>query len=160
VNSKQITSIATLPINVKPNDQVERFEPLLGKLIKEKETELLVPSFGVDRSSGTSETRSEVFTPSFSGECSTRSSGQSSRLEKAYQLLRALLPSQKDVDIIIESTSGWLLVKILCKVGHDLYRREEPISTFNMAIISMQKPVVIARTLLVSNSRLFLRHWR
>jgi hypothetical protein len=137
-----------LQINVEPNDQVERPEPLLGELIKEKETEILVPSFEVDRSSGTSETRSEVFTPSLSDECSTRSSGQSSRLEKAYQTLRALLPSQQDVDIIIESTSGWLLVRILCKSGHDLYRREEPISTFNMAIISMKSPVVIARTLL------------
>jgi len=120
----------------------------LGELIKEKETELLVPNFEVDRSSGTSETRTEVFTPSFSDECSTRPRGQSSRLEKAYQILRVLLPSQQDVDIIIESTTGWLLVKILCKAGHDLYRREEPVSTFNMAIISMQNPVVIARTLL------------
>jgi hypothetical protein len=143
-----MTSIATLPINVKPNDQIELFEPVFGEPIKEKETEILVPSFEVDQSSGTSETRSEVFTPSFSDECSARSSGQPSKLEKVYQILRALLPSQQDVNIIIESTSGWALVKILCKAGHDLYRREEPISTFNMAIISMQKPVVISRTLL------------
>jgi hypothetical protein len=148
VNSKQITSIATLPINVNPNDRIEQTEQSLEELIREKETEVLAPSLEVDPSCGTSETRSEVFTPSFSDECSARSSGQLSRLEKAYQILRVLLPSQQDADIIIESAMGWLLVRILCKAGHDLYRREEPISTFNMATISMQKPAAIARTLL------------
>jgi hypothetical protein len=148
VNSKQMTSIATLPINVNPNDRIEQTEPSLEELIREKETEVLVPSLEADPSWGTSETRSEVFTPSVSNECSARSTGQPSRLEKAYQILRALLPSQQDVDIIIESTIGWFLVRILCKAGHDLYRREEPISTFNTTTISTQKPVVIARTLL------------
>jgi hypothetical protein len=148
VNSKQITSIATLPINVNPNDRIEQTEPSLEELIREKETEVLVPSLEADPSWGTSETRSEVFTPSVSDECSARSTGQPSRLENAYQILRALLPSQQDVDIIIESTIGWLLVRILCKAGHDLYRREEPISTFNTTTISTQKPVVIALTLL------------
>jgi hypothetical protein len=148
VNSKQINSVATLPINVNPSDQIEQSEPSLEELIKEKETDVLVPSLEVDRSCGTSETKSEVFTPSVSDESSTRPSGPPSRLEKAYPILRGLLPSQQDVDIIIESTIGWLLVKILCRAGHDLYRREEPMSTFNMATISMQKPIVIARTLL------------
>lgn len=69
--------------------------------------------------------------------------------ETIRRSLIALLPSQHDADIIFESTNGWMILQTMYKPTTDLFVNRDPQSyALDMAAISREHSVVIARTLL------------
>lgn len=74
--------------------------------------------------------------------------GQSKKLEKIRESLSALLPSQHDADLIGAATNSWALAQVFCTPANDLFKNDDPLSSFNLAAVSKRHPRVIARTLL------------
>ncbi len=66
------------------------------------------------------------------------------KIERTRQALVELLPSQKDVDLLYKSASGWLLFQALTDANKDTSAS----ATLNMAEVQKRHPTSIARTLL------------
>src|SRR6202011_2447956 len=78
----------------------------------------------------------------------TASFKQSQKLEEISQNLSSLLPSQHDVDLIGAATNGWALSQVFCTPANDLFKNDDPLSSFNLIAVSKRHPTIIARTLL------------
>jgi hypothetical protein len=73
---------------------------------------------------------------------------QSQKLEEIRKNLSNLLPSQHDADLIGASTNSWALAQVFCAPANDLFKNDDPLSSFNLTAVSKRHPTIIARTLL------------
>jgi hypothetical protein len=70
------------------------------------------------------------------------------KLENIRQNLSAFLPSQHDVDLIGAATNSWALVQVFCTPTNDLFKNNDPLSSFNLIAVSKGHTTIIVRTLL------------
>ncbi|KAF2468537.1 uncharacterized protein BDR25DRAFT_265269 [Lindgomyces ingoldianus] len=76
-------------------------------------------------------------------------SGSGLGSEAIRRSLIALLPSQRDADVIFESTNGWMILTSVYRPAKCLFVNQDPQSyALDMSAIGKDHPVVIARTLL------------
>jgi hypothetical protein len=74
-----------------------------------------------------------------------------SKIERHYQTLVDLLPSQIDTDLVCGNSSCWLLIRGFSNVATDEFTQNNNAviqSTFNIEEVSKKHPTAIARTLL------------
>ncbi|RDL38985.1 Zn2 DNA-binding protein [Venustampulla echinocandica] len=71
-----------------------------------------------------------------------------SKIDRIRQTLVDLLPSQRDADLVSQSSSCWLLVHAMVSHTASAFDDSMVSSTFNMAEISKKHPTIIARTIL------------
>lgn len=70
-------------------------------------------------------------------------------MEKIRKSLAALLPTQRDVDLIGTATNAWALNRALCASIDELFcNQASPFSSFNLTEVSQRHPTIVARTLL------------
>ncbi|KAI1630415.1 hypothetical protein EDD37DRAFT_103745 [Exophiala viscosa] len=68
--------------------------------------------------------------------------------EKLRLTLVNLLPCQEDAELVAASTNGWGLRQVLCTPVDGLFRDATDSAAFDIAAVSRDKAVVVARTLL------------
>jgi hypothetical protein len=75
--------------------------------------------------------------------------GLNPNCDPVQRSLVALLPSQRDADIIFESSNGWMILDGIYKASRDIYvNRDAQSYALDMAAISQERSIIVARTLL------------
>lgn len=72
----------------------------------------------------------------------------SPKLENLRKTFAALLPPQRDLDLIVAETDAWALLKPICILLGNLYVNYDLTSLFNMRQTSTCHPTIIARSLI------------
>lgn len=76
-------------------------------------------------------------------------STHSSSRDAVHGVLKALLPSQHDADIIFESSNGWMILNGIYNASKDIYvNRDEQSYALDMAAVARERSIIVARTLL------------
>ncbi|EUC43737.1 hypothetical protein COCMIDRAFT_27799 [Bipolaris oryzae ATCC 44560] len=69
--------------------------------------------------------------------------------DHAHRSLVALLPSQRDADIVFESSNGWMILENMYRASEDIYVRKDMQSyALDMQAVAQERSIIVARTLL------------